>query len=93
MRVASLTTSDNPYDPYVQFDQWFQFDELHDYHCCALLARCAPVSNELSSRLYNELIEQTIDSIIKNVPTGVENVQFVKKIHNIQSKLDEDQAS
>ena len=93
MRIASLTTTDNPYDPYVQFDQWFQFDELHDYHCCALLARCAPVSDDLSIRAYNEIIEQTIDSIIKNVPTGVENVQFVKRICNVKSAYDDDRAS
>lgn len=92
MRVATLSTSDNPYDPAIQFDQWFMYDEMHGYHCCSLLARCTPVSRELSAKLYNEIIEQTIDSIIENVPTGVENVQFVKKIHDIESAFD-DQAS
>lgn len=93
MRVANLTTTDNPYDPYVQFDQWFNYDESHGYHSCALLARCAPVFNDLSLTDYNELIEQTIDSIVDNVPTGVEDVKFAKKVHEVESKFDEKEAS
>ena len=89
MRVAMLTTTDNPYDPYVQFDQWFNFDESHDYHSCALLSRLAPVFNDLSIGDYNELIETAIDSIVLNVPTGVENVKFTKKVHEVKSEFDE----
>lgn len=93
MRVASLTTTDNPYDPYVQFDQWFNYDESHGYHSCALLSRLAPVMNDLSTGDFNELIEITIDSIVANVPTGYENVKFAKKIHEVESKFDNKEAS
>ena len=93
MRVAYLTTSDNPFDPYLQFDQWYAFDERNGYHSCQLLDRCAKLSNHLSIRNYNELMEQTIDSIISNVPLGVENVNYKKVVHEIKSLYDEDDDS
>lgn len=36
-----LTTVDNPYDPFTQFDKWFQYDNLHGYSTCCYLARVA----------------------------------------------------
>ena len=88
MRVAYLTTSDNPFDPHLQFDQWYAFDERNGYHSCQLLARCSPLSDRLSIRNYNELLEQTIDSIISNVPLGIENVKYKKVVHEVESSYD-----
>jgi len=30
--MAMLSTSDNPYDPFTQYDDWFAYDEQAGYH-------------------------------------------------------------
>lgn len=66
--VCALTTSDNPYDPFKQWDEWYQYDESHGYHSSSLLARLAPTSYGLPPSINDTIIEQAIDSIIANVP-------------------------
>ena len=45
---CALTTTDNPYDPFTQYDAWYRFDEGKGYHSCAYLARIARTSDQLS---------------------------------------------
>ncbi|MCX7817561.1 MAG: hypothetical protein N2317_08670, partial [Syntrophales bacterium] len=64
MRQSMLTTIDNPFDPFTQFDDWFAFDEGKGYHSCAYLARIAKTSDELSQQDEDLAIEQAIDEIV-----------------------------
>lgn len=59
-----LTTVDNPFDPFTQFDSWFQFDTEKGYNSCAYLARIVVTSDELSEEDYNQATNQAIDEII-----------------------------
>ena len=34
-----ISTSDNPYNPFTNFHEWFVYDETKGYHTCSLLAR------------------------------------------------------
>lgn len=63
-----LTTKDNPYDPFTQFDQWYLFDELKGYHSCGYLARIANTSSDLSDEDNNLLIDIAIEDIIAMQP-------------------------
>ena len=60
-----LTTFDNPFDPFEQFDDWFRFDVEKGYYSCSYLARIAQTSDELSDEETNLEIERAIDEIIK----------------------------
>ena len=60
-----LTTSDNPYDPFEQFQSWFLFDVEKGYNSCAYLGRIARTSEQLSDEENNIIIEEAIDEIIK----------------------------
>lgn len=71
MARCALTTIDNPYDPFNQFDAWFQFDEGKGYHSCAYLARIARTSDQLSSVENEQEVERAIDDIIKHNPLGI----------------------
>ena len=65
IRRAMLTTSDNPFDPFDDYDSWFAFDSSQNYNSCSYLARIAKTSDELSE-VDNELaIEQAINEIIE----------------------------
>lgn len=60
-----LTTIDNPYDPFEQFQSWFLFDVEKGYNSCAYLARIARTSDQLSDEENNRIVEDAIDEIIK----------------------------
>lgn len=60
-----LTTSDNPYDPFEQFQSWFLFDVEKGYNSCAYLGRIARTSEQLSDEENNIIVEEAIDEIIK----------------------------
>lgn len=60
-----LTTHDNPYDPFDNFDSWFMFDNDAGYNCCGLLARVACFSDELTELENSEEQKRAIDEIIK----------------------------
>lgn len=60
-----LTTEDNPYDPFSQFDDWFAFDERKGYHTCAYIDRVANVASDLSASDQISAINLAIDEILK----------------------------
>lgn len=60
-----LTTFDNPYNPFDQFDSWFLFDVTKGYNSCGLLGRFARTSDSFTDEENNREIERAIDEIIK----------------------------
>ena len=65
MSKCVLTTIDNPFDPFDQFDSWLTFDLDHKYNSCAFLARIAKTSDQLSEEENDREIERAIDEIVK----------------------------
>lgn len=63
-RVA-LTTIDNPFDPFEQFNDWFEFDIEKGYYTCSRLARLTNLSDDMSEAESNKEIERAIDELIK----------------------------
>ena len=59
-----LTTFDNPYNPFDQFEEWFLFDMQQGYNTCSYLDRVADLPNDLSDEEEKTATEQAIDSII-----------------------------
>lgn len=68
MSKCMLTTLDNPYDPFVQFDEWMRYDIDKGYNSCAYLARIAETADELSDEENENEIERAIDEIVKYDP-------------------------
>ena len=64
-KQVMLTTIDNPFDPFEEFDSWFLFDVEKGYNSCSYLGRIAKTSEQLSDDENNEEIERAIDEIIK----------------------------
>ena len=60
-----LTTIDNPFNPFEDFDSWLQFDIEKGYYSCSYLARIAKTSDQLSDYENDLEIERAIDEIIE----------------------------
>lgn len=67
----AITTTDNPYDPFDQFDDWYNYDELKGYHSCSYLSRIARTSDQLTDKENAEEIGRAIDEIIKYDPLNL----------------------
>ena len=65
MLKCAITTFDNPYDPFEQFDDWYRFDVDKGYNTCSYLDRIARTSNQLTDSENDAEIERAIDEIIK----------------------------
>lgn len=65
MRQTMITTKDNPFNYFTDFDNWYAFDEQKGYHSLSYLARIAKTSEQFTDLENEEEIERAIDEIIK----------------------------
>lgn len=65
-QAYALSTFDNPWNPFTQFDEWLQFDMEKGYNSCSLLARIAKISLSLGEDENLRIISDAIDEIIAN---------------------------
>jgi hypothetical protein len=63
--VSMLTTIDNPFNPFTQYEEWYNYDVSKGYNTCSYLARIAKTSDELSDADEFLAIDQAIDEIVK----------------------------
>jgi len=68
MKSVMITTIDNPFNPFKQFDDWLNHDTLAGNNTCGKLARIAQTSNALSDDLNDEEIERAIDTLVETCP-------------------------
>ena len=80
----ALTTFDNPYDPFDQFELWLLFDKEQGYNTCEYLARVAKLSENMSENEKEEEINRAMDQIIKN-----DFLNIYKKKVRLQKDSDE----
>lgn len=66
-----LTTVDNPFSPFTQYNEWCQWDESAGYNSNALLARVVRMSDELSESDQDLAIKQGIEEIVSVNASGV----------------------
>ena len=71
MTQSMITTTDNPYDPFTQFDDWNAFDTINGYNTLSYLARIVKTSNELSEEDEDIAIESAIDEIVELNVLGI----------------------
>lgn len=66
-----LTTNDNPFDFFKQFDDWYKFDESKGYCTCSLIARIAKLSDDFSDYENKEMIFNAINEIVSFDVDGI----------------------
>lgn len=62
--AVMITTKDNPFNPFTQFDEWFAFDEQNGYRTSSYLARISRTAPDLSSKDNELAIEDAINEIM-----------------------------
>lgn len=68
---SMLTTVDNPYSPFTEWAEWYEFDYRHGYHTPGLLARVAFLSDEMSDDDEFDTLEAAMDEIVSENVSGV----------------------
>ena len=64
-QAKMLTTVDNKFDYFTQFDEWNKFDTESGYNTLALIARFMPKENDLTFDEYNQAIDDAIKKVIQ----------------------------
>lgn len=65
MTKLFVTTTDNPFSPFTQFDDWNDFDVAHGYHTCCYIDRIANTSHELSEQDNEDEINRAVKDIVR----------------------------
>ena len=81
---CTLTTFDNPYDPFTDFKQWFLFDTEKGYGTSSYLARMVNIPDDASEAEERAEIERAIDRIIE-----LDFMNIYKKVKR-EVKVDEE---
>lgn len=66
-----ITTFDNPFSPFDEFDQWYLCDIEKGYNTCERLARFAHTSEEFTDEENETELNEAIDDLIKHDVLGV----------------------
>lgn len=87
-RSFMLTTIDNPFDPFTDYDRWYSFDtsnrfipQLGSYYatnCTAYQARIAYTSPDLTDQENEMIINNAIEEIIRLDPFGIYTKAYEK---------------
>lgn len=81
MGAVMLTTIDNPFNPFTQWDDWLRYDEDKKYYTCGYLARIVKVADDLSDEENDRLTEYAIDEIVQLNINGL-----YKKVYEDEDK-------
>jgi hypothetical protein len=71
MEQYMVTTTDNPYDPFTQFEQWYQFDTSAGYHTLSFLGRIVRTSDDLSELDQSVAIRDAVQEICRENVLGL----------------------
>lgn len=91
MKQCMVSTSDNPYNPFDEFDKWYAFDRSNGYHSLSYLARVAHTSPDLSEIDYHEEVEDAIDDMVRLgglISASGEEVSYIKVTKEFDAEPD-----
>ena len=79
-KMVRVTTADNPFNPFTEWDEWYFYDLSKGYSTCERLDRLSNTSSQLSDELNNEELEQAIDQLVEIGAVGKDGtiVDYIK---------------
>ena len=81
-KALILSTSDNPFNPFLNYDAWRNYDHQKGYCCEEYLARVCKTDIDMPNSLYQKFSNDAVNDIIKlsaeypdpRLPEGVEYI-------------------
>ena len=70
-KEVNITTIDNPFNPFDDFNSWFMFDIEKGYYTSAKLARLVHLTDDMTEKEENEEIERAVDRLIEIDPLDI----------------------
>ena len=71
MRRVNITTIDNPFNPFDDFNSWFMFDIEKGYYTSSTIARLANLTDDMTEKEETDEIERAIDRLIEIDPLNI----------------------
>jgi len=73
------TTTDNPYDPFDDFDNWYAYDIQHGYRTTETLAYFAATSDDYSDEENQKIVNEAVEKMV-HAPYFIEYVKVEREI-------------
>ena len=71
MKEVTITTIDNPFNPFDDYISWFLFDIEHGYYTSSKLARLTNLRSDMSDLEELEEVERAVDRLIEIDPLDI----------------------
>lgn len=84
-QTVFLTTEDNPWNPFENWDEWYNFDMMNGYDTCGKIARLTRYSPVLPENINTEEIHRVMQELI-NIGSVVGNYGNVSKYAYVYKK-------
>jgi hypothetical protein len=68
---VNITTFDNPFNPFDEFEKWFDYDIEKGYYTCSKLARLANTTDDMTPYEEELEVERAIDRLIEIDPLNI----------------------
>ena len=82
----ALTTVDNPFNPFTEWDEWYAYDTRLGYCTPAFLARVVKTSDDLSDADQAIAIQSAIDEIVRENVLGIYRKVSRTSFDSVQQK-------
>lgn len=81
-RIVALTTKDNPWNPFTDFESWDQYDRDKGYNTLSYVSRVANLNDSIPDSMKEKIEEEAIDEIIR-LNKGI--IDYVKVEDTVES--------
>lgn len=71
LKEVTVTTIDNPFNPFEDFNSWFMFDTEHGYYTSSKLGRLTNLKDNMTQKEENEEVERAVDKLIEIDPLDI----------------------
>lgn len=75
VKAVALTTIDNPWSYFDNFEDWLAFDLANNYDCCGITARIANVTDDMSSVEARGETERAIKEFVAADPIALYSIE------------------